>query len=241
MNLKEYKVWDVTTRIFHWVNFLSVFSLIILALIMMYKKEIGLTGVEAKIGLKQLHVLVGYVFTCNLLWRLVWGFIGNKHARWKSILPGKGFVAQLKNYKASISAGKPQHFLGHNPLGRLAITAIILLMLTIMGTGLFRAGTDIYYPPFGSVITGYIAAPGVNSASIKPYNKAGTDAAKVSSLATIKGPAGAIHKYAAYGLMFMIVLHIFFVVRTEISEGGGLITAMFTGKKVFSSKPEDSD
>jgi cytochrome b len=37
----------------------------------------------------------------------------------------------------------------------------------------------------------------------------------------------------------MIVLHIFFVVRTEIREGGSLITAMFTGKKILGKKPID--
>jgi len=41
--------------------------------------------------------------------------------------------------------------------------------------------------------------------------------------------------------MFMIVLHIFFVVRTEVKEGGSLISAMFTGKKILTKKPVDSD
>jgi cytochrome b len=41
--------------------------------------------------------------------------------------------------------------------------------------------------------------------------------------------------------MFMIVLHIFFVIRAEVKEGGGLITAMFTGKKILKSKPADLD
>jgi Ni/Fe-hydrogenase 1 B-type cytochrome subunit len=41
--------------------------------------------------------------------------------------------------------------------------------------------------------------------------------------------------------MFMIVLHIFFVVRAEVREGGSLITTMFTGKKILSGKPVDSE
>ena len=41
--------------------------------------------------------------------------------------------------------------------------------------------------------------------------------------------------------MFMIVLHVFFVIRTEVKDGGGLISAMFTGKKVLRSKPVDLD
>lgn len=41
--------------------------------------------------------------------------------------------------------------------------------------------------------------------------------------------------------MFIIILHIFSVVLTEIREGGGLITAMFTGIKVLRKKPADLD
>jgi len=57
MSFKEYNAWDAPIRIFHWVNFISVISLIFVALIMMYKVELGITGVDAKIALKELHVI----------------------------------------------------------------------------------------------------------------------------------------------------------------------------------------
>ena len=41
---RQYPVWDLPVRLFHWINFFSVFSLIVVALIMMYKKELGITG-----------------------------------------------------------------------------------------------------------------------------------------------------------------------------------------------------
>jgi len=47
--------------------------------------------------------------------------------------------------------------------------------------------------------------------------------------------------YASYVLMFMIVLHVFFVVRAEVTENGSIISAMFTGKKLLSEKPVDLD
>ena len=240
IDFKEYKVWDVPIRIFHWVNFTSVISLIFVALIMMYKKELGITGVDAKVALKELHVVIGYVFVLNLIWRIIWGFAGNKYARWRYVLPGRGFPKTLRDYISSIRSGNPQQYLGHNPLGRLAIAFIFLLMISISVTGLVRAGTDIYYPPIGSLVAEYIAEPGVDPESIIPYNPKGTDGLKVSKLGSFKGPFGLVHKYSAYALMFMIVLHIVFVVRAEIREGGGLITAMFTGKKILKSKPVDS-
>ena len=240
-HLKVYKVWDLPTRLFHWINFTAVISLIFFGLIMLYKKELGITSVEAKIGLKEVHVIIGYVFVLNLVFRLLWGFAGNRYARWRAILPGRGFLQSVHDYKASLGAGSPQQFLGHNPMGRLAITAMLLLLLVMAGTGLIRAGTDIYYPPFGAYVAEYIAAPDTDPASLVPYDPTGTIAEKADRLKTFKGPFGLIHLYTAYILMFIIVIHITAVVYTEVREGGGIISAMFTGKKILSGKPVDDE
>ena len=56
----------------------------------------------------------------------------------------------------------------------------------------------------------------------------------------VQGALGTVHKYAAYTLMAIILLHIFFVVRLEVKEGGGIISAMFTGNKVMDKEPVDS-
>ena len=240
-NLSVYKVWDLPTRLFHWINFTAVISLIFFGLIMLYKKELGISSVEAKIGLKEVHVIIGYIFVVNLGIRLLWGFVGNRYARWRAILPGKGFLQSVHDYKAALGAGKPQQFLGHNPMGRLAITFMLLLLIIMAGTGLIRAGTDIYYPPFGAYVAEFVAAPNTDPDSLIPYDPTGTDAEKVDRLKAFKGPFGIIHLYTAYILMFIIVVHIAAVVYTEVREGGGIISAMFTGKKVLSGKPVDDE
>ena len=240
-HFKLYRVWDLPTRLFHWINFTAVISLIFFGLIMLYKKELGITSVEAKIGLKEVHVIIGYIFVLNLGFRLLWGFIGNRYARWRAILPGKGFLQSVQDYKASLGAGKPQQFLGHNPLGRLAITVMLLLLIVMAGTGLIRAGTDIYYPPFGTYVAEYVAAPDTDPASLVPYDPTGTIAEKADRLKAFKKPFGIIHLYSAYILMFIIVIHIAAVVYTEVREGGGIISAMFTGRKVLSGKPVDEE
>ncbi len=237
----EYRAWDVPTRIFHWVNFTTVICLIIFGLIMLFKKELGITGIDAKVGLKEVHVIFGYIFVLNLAWRILWGFIGNRYARWSNLLPGKDFISNIQHYIQSVKSGESEQYIGHNPLGRLAVIFIFLLLVIMAVTGLVRAGTDIYYPPFGSAVLEYIAEPGADLDSIKPYIADGTDKDKAAKLKAFKGPFGKVHIYTSYVLMFMIVLHIFFVVRTEIREGGGLISAMFTGKKVLTRKPADLD
>ena len=240
-HLKLHKVWDLPTRLFHWINFTAIIGLIIFGLIMLYKKELGITSMEAKIGLKEVHVIIGYVFALNLAFRILWGFIGNHFARWRNTLPGKGFLQSVRDYKASLGTENPQQFLGHNPLGRLAITAMLTLMIVMAVTGLIRAGTDIYFPPFGAYVADYVAAPGTDPGSLVPYDPVGVDADKLDRLKAFKGPIGEVHIYTAFILMFIIFIHIAAVVLTEVRQGGSIISAMFTGKKVLSGKPVDGE
>jgi len=236
---RPYKAWDLPTRLFHWINFLCVMILSFLGLVMLNKGAIGISGTEASIGLKTVHVLVGYVFAVNLLVRFSWAFLGNRQARWGSILPGKEFGQRLKAYKASVKSGQPQTFVGHTPDGRLSIMFMLLLLSVMLVTGLVRAGTDIYYPPLGGMFASQVAAEGVSPADIKPYDKTGTDPDKLAELQAFKGPFGDVHVYTAYILWFMILLHVAAVIRLDSSGQGTLISAMFSGRKHLPREPED--
>jgi cytochrome b len=116
---------------------------------------------------------------------------------------------------------------------------MLLLMLTLAVTGLVRAATDLYYPPFGTLAAYYVAETGADPAAIQPYDAVGTDPRRMAELKAFKGPFGQVHKYAAYTLMVIILIHIVFVVRAELTEGGGIISAMFTGNKVTDRPPVD--
>lgn len=234
-----YQAWDLPTRLFHWINFLCVFLLSLFGLIMLNKGAIGISGAEAGIGLKTLHVIIGYVFAANLLVRLVWGFAGGRYSHWSALLPGKNFKRELSSYRASVASGQQQTFVGHNPKGRLAILLMLLLLTVMLITGFVRAGTDIYYPPFGNIAASYVAAEGVTTAQIKAYDETGTDAGKLAELQAFKKPFGSIHVYTAYLLWLLILIHIIAVIRVETSAGGTLVSAMFSGKKYLPREPED--
>jgi len=236
---KVYKAWDLPTRLFHWINFLCIILLSILGLIMLNKGAIGISGNEARIGLKILHVTVGYVFAANLIFRIIRGFAGGRYSRWKTLLPGKNFRAELKHYKAAKTAGEPQTFIGHNPKGKLSVLVLLLLLTFMMFTGLIRAGTDIYYPPFGHLAASYVVAEGVSPSQIKPYDNTGTDADKMAQLKAFKSPIGTVHIYGAYLLWVLVLIHIIAVVRAEISGQGTLVSAMFSGKKHLPREPVD--
>jgi len=238
-NIAVYKAWDLPTRLFHWINFLCIILLSILGLIMLNKGAIGISEREAGIGLKVLHVSVGYLFAANLIVRVLWGGVGGHYSRWSTLLPGKKFKKELSSYRASLKSGKPQTFIGHNPMGRLSVAVLLLLLVLMTFTGMIRAGTDIYYPPFGNYAANYVSAEGVSPSQIRPYDKTGTNAEKLAELQAFKKPFGQIHIYGAYVLWFMVLLHLIAVIRAETGGEGTLISAMFSGKKYLPRKPED--
>ena len=239
--MQQVKVWDVPTRVFHWVNFFAVMILMTFGLVMLFKSELGISSVEAKIGLKTVHVIVGYVFVLNLLWRIAWGFIGNRYARWTAVLPRPGIRRQLRVYLASLKEGRPQQYAGHNPAARLSISAIYLVLLVMATTGLIRAGTDIYYPPLGTFMADYVAAEGVDPAAVLPYDESNVDPEKYRQLKEFKKPFGLVHIYTSYFLMFLVVVHIGSIVFAEIREGNGLVSAMLSGRKVLNGTAVDDD
>ena len=237
--LKSYIVWDSFTRWFHWINVLCIFVLITLGIIILNSGALGITN-DGKILLKEMHTLVGYVFVLNLIGRFIWAFFGNRYARWNEIIPGgKGFFQSVRNYVTAFMTGKPELYLGHNPLGRISVFVLFILMAIRAVTGLVLAGTDIFYPPFGHWIAQWVAAPGVPPETLIPYAKDMLDPQAYESMRAFRKPFITIHLYNFFALSFMIVLHIAAAIITDIKEGGGIISAMFTGRKVFNKEPKE--
>jgi Ni,Fe-hydrogenase I cytochrome b subunit len=238
-NLQSYFVWDRNVRWFHWVNVLCMLGLIAVGVVILNAKALGVPN-DGKILLKAIHVWIGYVFTVNLLWRFIWAFFGGTHARWRAILPGgRGYLKEVGSYVNDIRIGQPRQYLGHNPLGRVAITFLLLLMLIQALTGLVLAGTDLFFPPFGSWIADWVAAPGVNSATLVPYAPEMYSETSYEAMRAFRKPFITVHYYGFYVLLVFALIHILAVIVTELSEGGSLITAMFSGKKVLSGPPVD--
>lgn len=240
-NLKEYAVWDRTTRWFHWINFVAVAGLAGIGTVILYAKALGI-GDGGMAALKTVHVLIGYVFGLNLLWRVVWGFIGNRYARWKAVLPfGKGFLREVREYAAGFSRGHSPGWLGHNPLGRLMVGVLFAVMLAMGGTGLVLAGTDIYYPPFGGVMKAWVAEDPARVEQVRPYSKVNVNEAGYNEMRAFRKPFVQVHETLYYALLLLIFTHIAAAIITDIKEKNGIISAMFSGWKVFDRKPVDYD
>ncbi len=237
---REYLAWDVPTRWFHWINAIAVLGLIATGLGILSGNQLGLSG-EGKIALKSVHVSFGYVMAVNLLWRFVWAFFGNRYSRWRAILPGgAGFIAALRAYVASFLSGQPQQYVGHNPLARIGVSLLFLLLLVQVVTGLVLAGTDLFWPPLGRLFAGWIAAPGVDPGSIQPGASDLIDKAAYQAMRDFRAPFVEVHEVTFYALAAAVVLHLVAVVLTELHEGGSITSAMFTGRKLLAKKPPDA-
>ena len=236
---RAYSAWDVSTRLFHWVNALAVLTLIVLGLILLNEDVLGLSA-GGKLLLKQIHVAAGYLMALNLIWRFAWAFIGNRYARWRAILPGgAGYWGALRAYVAAFLSGEPQEYVGHNPAARLAIATLFFLLVVQIATGLILAGTDLFWPPLGAWFARWVAAAGVDPATVSPLASTTVDQAAFQAMRAFRRPIATSHLYAFYVLAGVIVLHLAAVIVTELHEGGDITSAMFTGRKILDRRPPD--
>jgi len=240
LEYQEYTAWDVPTRWFHWINALAVVGLIATGLVILNDDALGLSA-SGKILLKSVHASFGYVMAANLLWRFGWAFFGNRYSRWQGILPGgPGYLIALRAYTASFLSGEPQQYVGHNPLARVGVSLLFLLLVIQLATGLVIAGTDLFWPPFGHWFAQWVAAPAVDPAAVQPGASDLIDKASYQAMRSFRQPFVTAHEFAFYALAVVIVFHLIGVVLTELHEGGSITSAMFTGRKILSRSPPDA-
>jgi len=118
------RVWDPFVRIFHW----SLVALFVVAFV---------TGDE----LERVHVAVGYVIVGLVAARIVWGFIGSRHARFSDFV--RPPAETLSYLRRAVRGVAPRH-IGHNPAGGLMTLALLGMIIAISGTG-FMMTTDAFW------------------------------------------------------------------------------------------------
>ncbi len=85
------------------------------------------------------HVWLGYYAMAWLLVRTVWGFVGPRSARWADFWPTP---KRLNAHVRSLLKGKPQHRLGHSPIGALVMLLMLLALLTVGVSGFLMQEVD---------------------------------------------------------------------------------------------------
>jgi cytochrome b len=240
MALVEYKVWDRSQRIFHWINALAVLLLISIGIVILNADALGIPDDPGMVTLKTVHVYAGYVFVLNLAWRLVWAFIGGPYARWRALLPiGPGFGRHLVEFVRGLFTGRPPTYLGHNPAARIFLSVLLILLLLQGATGLILSGTDVYMPPLGGMFAEWVAADTHDPSLVLPYSPETVNADAYADMRAFRSPVVTFHEYNFFVLLAMIAFHIAAAVIVEVKEGGAIISAMFTGRKILAEKPKD--
>ena len=111
------KVWDIYTRLWHWLLVLGIFFQ-------------WLSG-EVLDDQMQNHALMGYTLFGMMMFRICWGLIGPEAVRFTSFVPS---WTTLSGY---ISKSNKAVFVSHNPLGALAVLAFIVLITLQAASGFF--------------------------------------------------------------------------------------------------------
>lgn len=114
---QKIRIWDAPVRVFHWLLVLCFAGAYLSA--------------ESEYW-RLVHVTLGYTLGGLLVFRLVWGFVGTRYARFGNFVRGP---AAVLHYLRSLRTQTPEHHLGHNPAGAVAIVLLIALGLVITATG----------------------------------------------------------------------------------------------------------
>jgi cytochrome b len=117
-DLQRVRVWDLPTRVFHWL----LATLVVASI------------VSAKIGGNAMawHFRSGYAIFALLLFRIVWGLVGGRWSRfWSFAHPPSAIWRHLRG------AGRASERIGHNPLGALSVFGLLALLIAQVGSGLF--------------------------------------------------------------------------------------------------------
>jgi cytochrome b len=132
------RIWDLPVRCTHWLLLVAVSGAWITG-------ELSTTGFHW-------HEIFGYTVIVLASFRLLWGIVGTRHARFSTFLRGPRAV--LAYLRRLATAGSYRPGVGHNPAGGWAVLAMLLCLLTEGLTGLFANDEVINTGPlFGWVST----------------------------------------------------------------------------------------
>jgi len=177
-------VWDPLVRIGHW-TLVSAF----------------LTAYFIEEDFLSVHVWAGYVIGAVVCFRLIWGFIGSRHARFSDFV--RSPAAAIK-YVLSLVQYKSKRYIGHNPAGGLMILTLLAFLL-------------------GTVISGVVLY-GMEEG-------AGPLAAWVSAYADSEELWEEAHEVLANLTLLLVVMHVAGALLSGRAHGENLVKAMLTGRK----------
>jgi len=184
---REVKVWDPLVRVFHWTLVTAFFTAYL---------------TEGEDETLTLHTWAGYTVLGLLLVRLLWGFVGTRHARFSDFVYRP---AAVKEYLGSVLRLNPRRYLGHNPAGGLMIVVLLASLLVTGFSGMALYAVEQHAGP----LAGWLGTLGETWEEV------------------FEG----LHEFFANFTLFLVVVHVAGVLVESLLHGENLVRAMFTGRK----------
>ena len=131
MLFRSIRVWDLPIRLFHWLLVACIIG--------------SLVSIHLFDSAVELHAYFGYCILTLLLFRVIWGFVGSRHARFASFVPNRQSILDYLQ-------GKAPRFLGHNPIGALSVFALLFVLSVQVTTGLFVDDEIAFQGPFAKYV-----------------------------------------------------------------------------------------
>jgi cytochrome b len=142
-SLHKVRVWDLPTRFFHWALVACVLGLAIT----------GTIGGNAMVW----HFRFGYTVLALLLFRIIWGLVGGRWSRFGAfIYAPQSVISYLKGQ------GKPEHGVGHNPIGAGSVFAMLGFLVAQVGTGLLSDDEIAFAGPLTRFVSNAIVSLATN-------------------------------------------------------------------------------
>ncbi|PJA98105.1 MAG: Ni/Fe-hydrogenase, b-type cytochrome subunit [Ignavibacteriales bacterium CG_4_9_14_3_um_filter_30_11] len=211
---KKVYVWQMPVRLYHWVNALVVVTLAVTGYLI--GKPPALTsGSEASFGywfgtVRFVHFVAAFVFFFNFLFRIYWGFVGNKHADWKNFIPykkeqWKEIFQVLKIDILQVSNVKLKS-VGHNSMAGFTyfLTFLAFLFQSITGFGMYSAMSDAFLPNLFSWIVPLMGG----DFAVRQW-----------------------HHVMMWFFVIFAIIHVYLVFYHDYVEGRGTISSMAGGWK----------
>ena len=200
------KVWDPFVRISHWV--------LVGAFVIAYLSEDAL----------DVHVPVGYLLGATLAMRIVWGFVGSRHARFADFLcsPRKAW-----RYLLDLSRGRAPRYLGHSPAGAMMIVLLILGLAgtTVSGLALYAAEEN------AGPLAGWVASGGPDAAGLRADQVQEGDENGGAANAAAAEYWEEVHELSVNFTLLLVLLHVGGVAWASRVHHENLVLAMITGRK----------
>lgn len=134
MNMHTVRVWDLPTRLFHWSLVVCVIGLVITA-------NVGGNWMTW-------HLRLGFAVLTLLLFRVVWGLVGGHWSRFINFIYSPGTVLTYLR-----GQGRPEHNVGHSPLGAFSVFGLLAILLLQVGSGLFSDDEIAFTGPLVALVS----------------------------------------------------------------------------------------